>query len=266
MNAYFGNVETRTDPSSYYWDGMKRIGRKDQPLVFFQFTFAGMGHFELYGQRPERIEPGTGFFAVIPSRHRYYLPKESSGWTFAWIGIYHPYLVRRISKQVNIAGPVLRAAPKSPLVTRFLRLVEGAFRKDWSDRYEVERELFDFTLAFDRMSEQARNHPERDALLAEVREQVLASPRRRLNVEALAAERGMSRSAYSHFFRTRTGLTPAHFMTEVKVQEAARLLVTTDLDLDRIADACGFANGNHFGKVFRRLRHQGTEAYRRSVR
>jgi AraC-like DNA-binding protein len=266
MNAYFGSVETRTDPSSYYWDGMKRIGRHDQPLVFFQFTFAGMGHFEQYGHPPERILPGTGFVAVIPSRHRYYLPKESPGWTFAWIGIYHPYLVRRISKQVKTAGPILRATPKSPLVTRFLRLVRGAFRKDFGDRFKVERELFDFTLAFEHHSEQARSHPEGDALLAEVRQRVLASPRQRIDVETLATERRMSRSAYSHFFRARTGLTPAHFMTEVRVQEAARLLESTNLDLASIAEECGFANGNHFGKVFRRFRRQGTGAYRRSIR
>jgi len=30
LNAYFGNVETRTDPTSYYWDGMKRLGPRDR--------------------------------------------------------------------------------------------------------------------------------------------------------------------------------------------------------------------------------------------
>src|SRR6476659_7714817 len=38
MNAYFGNVETRSEPESYCWDGMKRLGRRDPPLVFFQLT------------------------------------------------------------------------------------------------------------------------------------------------------------------------------------------------------------------------------------
>ena len=114
VNAYFGSVETRTDPSSYYWDGMKRIGRRDHPLVFFQFTFAGYGHFELYGGAPQRMTPGKGFFSVIPSRHRYYLPEASPGWTFAWIGIYHPYLLRRIAKQVAATGPVRRGRAHQP--------------------------------------------------------------------------------------------------------------------------------------------------------
>ena len=37
----------------------------------------------------------------------------SPGWTFGWIGIYHPYLFRRIAKQVAATGPVLEAAPDS---------------------------------------------------------------------------------------------------------------------------------------------------------
>src|ERR1041385_282179 len=49
-NAYFGSVETRSDASSYYWDGMKRLRPRDASLVFFQFTLAGWGHFESYGR------------------------------------------------------------------------------------------------------------------------------------------------------------------------------------------------------------------------
>jgi AraC-like DNA-binding protein len=264
VDAYFGSIETRTDPSSYYWDGMKRIGRRDHPLVFFQFTFAGFGHFEPYGRPALRVGPGSGFFAVIPSRHRYYLPESSPGWTFAWIGIYHPYLLRRIRKQVALTGPMIEALPTSPIVAHLLRLVRGAFRKDFRDRFAVERELFDFTVAYQRMA-QAQTGPEGDALLEELRRRVLAEPRHRFGLEELGRERAMSATAYSHFFRSRTGVTPARFMTEVRVQEAARLLRSTSWSMDRVASTCGFANGNHLGKVFRKFRHQSAGAYRRSI-
>jgi AraC-like DNA-binding protein len=264
VNAYFGSVETRSDPHSYYWDGMKRLGRRDHPLVFFQLTLAGFGHFELYGRPPQRITPGTGFFAVIPSRHRYYLPKESPGWTFAWVGIYHPYLLRRIARQVAATGPVIDVVPNDPLVARLTRLVRGAFHKDFRDRYAVEQELFAFVLAYERLAENAPE-PEGEGLLEELRQRIVSNPHHQPEVEALAAERGMSRTAFSHHFRTRTGMTPAHFMTEVRVQEAARLLATTQRSLADIAKACGFANANHFGKVFRRYRSQSAGGYRQFV-
>ncbi len=264
VNAYFGSVETRTDPHRYYFDGMKRISRRDHPLVFFQFTFAGFGTFELYGRTPQRVAPGTGFFAVIPSRHRYYLPPSSPGWTFAWVGIYHPYLLRRISKQVAVTGPLVHATPASPFIARLSRLVRGAFHKDFPDRFEVERELFDFVLTYERLVERAQS-PEGERLLETARSRILASLREPIGVDTLASEHQMSRTAFSHFFRARTGLTPARFMTEVRVQEAARLLTTTQWPLDRIAKECGFANGNHLGKVFRRFRQQSTGAYRNAI-
>jgi AraC-like DNA-binding protein len=264
MNAYFGSVETRTHSHGYYLDGMKRLGARDEPLVFFQFTLAGFGYFETYGAPPEPIGPGKSFFAVLPSRHRYYLPEISSGWTFGWIGIYHPYLVRRISRQVSSTGAVIDTPPNSPLITRALRLVRGAFHKDYRDRFAVELELFEFTIAFERLAQRVRSEVS-EPLLDEVRRRVLSDPRHAPSVEALAAELGMTRSAFGHFFRAKTGVSPARFMTEVRVQEAERLLTTTDHTLTHIASACGFANANHFGKVFRRFRAQSPSVYRRSI-
>jgi AraC-like DNA-binding protein len=263
-HAYFGNFETRADSRRYYWDGMKRVGPRDHPIVAFQFTFAGYGHFELYGRAPHELAPGKGFFALIPSRHRYYRPAASPGWTFAWIALYQPYLVRRIARQVAATGPIVEAAPNSAFIKRFVRLVRGAFRKDFRDRFEVEQELFAFTLAYEQLAEGARN-PEGVRLLDELRARVLADPRRRLRLETLARERSLSPTAFSHFFRARTGTTPARFATETRVQLAAHLLETTRMPLARIATECGFANANHFGKVFRRFRPQGPSAYRRSI-
>ena len=183
---------------------------------------------------------------------------------FVWIGIYHRYLVRRIARQVASVGPIVQATPQSPLVARLSRLVRGAFLKDFRDRFEVEAELLAFTHAFERLG-QPGHDADSDHLLEPLRARVLANPQARLDVATLAAEHSMSRSAFGHYFHTRTGVSPAHFMTEVRVQAAARLLVTTRLPLARIADDCGFANANHFGKVFRRHRHQSAGAYRRSL-
>jgi AraC family transcriptional regulator len=103
----------------------------------------------------------------------------------------------------------------------------------------------------------------RERLLERTRDAVLADPRRRLRVESLACERGMSRSHFSHHFKAATGLTPAAFATGVRIQEAARLLLSTGAPLKEIADALGFASVNHFCKVFRRYQHTSPTAYRR---
>jgi AraC-like DNA-binding protein len=264
--GFFGMVETLVARADYWWDGMKRLGKADPPFVFFQFTLAGWGIFELYDQAPQWVTPGTGFFAVVPSRHRYYLPEDSPGWTFGWINIFHPYLIERASRQIAMNGPIVRVDPASAFLASALGIVCHSFRKDFRDRFEVELALFEFVIAYERLAQQRSDSSgERERLLEAVRKWVLASPRRARTVDALAAEYGMSRSNFGHFFRARTGLTPARFVAQTRVREAARMLLDGRASLKQIADACGFANPNHFNRVFRRLQHISPGAYRRSI-
>jgi AraC-like DNA-binding protein len=265
MTGFFGSIETRTDPKSYYWDGMKRLGRRDAPLFAFQLTMAGWGHFQLYGQPPRRVPPGTAFIAIMPSRHRYYLPQDSPGWTFGWISIYHPYLLARVTKQVAATGPLVEVPPDGPLAAIAVRLMRGAIKKDFRDRFEVEHALFDFLVAYEQCAEQGRDSSgEGQRLLEELRSRVIASLPKILDGNALAAEYGMSRTHFSHFFRARTGLTPARFAAEVRIQQATGMLLGNRAPLKQIADACGFANANYFCKAFRRFQHMSPASYRRS--
>jgi len=143
-------------------------------------------------------------------------------------------------------------------------------RKDFRDRFEVERALVDFTLSYEQAAQQGRHDggeaDEGQDLLDAVRSRVLASLPRAIDVSALAAEQGMSRSHFSHYFRQRTGLTPANYATQVRIHEATRMLIETRTSLKWIAALCGFANANHFSKVYRRFERQSPGACRRGAR
>ena len=266
LSAYLGSVETRTDPSGYSLDGMKRLGRGDAPFFAFQLTMAGWGSFQPHGRPPRRVPPGTAFVAIVPSRHRYYLPADSPGWTFGWISVYHPYLLARMAKQVATTGPFVKVAPDGPLAAIALRLIRGATKKDFRDRFEVEQALFEFLVACERNMQQTRRGLDGgQRLLDEVRSRIVASLPRTLDVSALAAEYGMSRTHFSHYFRARTGLTPARFATEVRIREATHMLLNGRAPLKQVAEACGFSNANYFCKVFRRFQHMSPMSYRRAV-
>jgi AraC-like DNA-binding protein len=266
MAAYFGSVETRTDPSGYHWDGMKRLGRNDAPFIAFQLTLAGWGHFQLAGQPPQQVPPGTAFIALIPSRHRYYLPEESPGWTFGWLSIHHPYLRARMVKQVAATGPLVQVAPGGQLAAIVVRLIRGAIKKDFRDHFDAELALFEFLVACEQSAQRTRNSSDEGRRLLEaVRSRVVADLTNALNVAALAAEYGMSRTHFSHFFRSRTGVTPARFVAEVRIHHATRMLVETRAPLKQVALDCGFANANYFSKVFRRFQHMSPAAYRRAL-
>ena len=75
---------TENSAQAYHWDGMQRDADARTPAIVFQYTLDGWGCYE-EKKEVKRVLPGMGFLAVLPSEHRYYLPPDSSSWTFFWL-------------------------------------------------------------------------------------------------------------------------------------------------------------------------------------
>ena len=115
--------ETRTVPADYRLDGLKRGENRNSPRITFQATLSGWGIFERGGQS-WKVEPGSAFFAVMPSRHRYELPEESAEWTFFWFHIGHPYIVQRIMALAKRHPPVFELKGGAGFLHQNLALFE----------------------------------------------------------------------------------------------------------------------------------------------
>lgn len=74
----------------------------------------------------------------------------------------------------------------------------------------------------------------------------------RIDIDRLVAHIGYSRTQVFTIFRENTGLTPADFLTRLRVKKACSLLETSGLPACRIATACGFSSASTFNAVFRR--------------
>jgi AraC-like DNA-binding protein len=245
-------------------DETNRPELTDSPACYLQLGLAGWGHLERDGGKPEILGPGRMFLGPVPSAHRCRLPRESPGWSFAWISSSHPYLSERLAKQAAAAGHVFDLPPAGQLTASIIRLVRGAIRKDFRDQFEAELALFELVVAFERFIQESREGvSDGRRLLDQVRSLVLARLPKNLGVNSLAAEFGLSRSYFGQFFREKTGVIPSHFATEVRIQEAARMLLDSRAPLKTIATACGFADATHFCKVFRRFRHMSPQSFRR---
>ncbi|HLG76838.1 MAG TPA: helix-turn-helix transcriptional regulator [Ktedonobacteraceae bacterium] len=258
-------METRTSSHHYSWDSMKRRSDPAHPFVIFQYTLAGWGYYT-EGRTLRKVSPQMAFMAVVPSDNRYYLPPESSGWTFFWIIIRHPYVVNRIVQRRMSVGPILTLHPESMLVTRAVQLLEGIYSETFHDTFAEEQALFDFLIEYERVAYHSRYPLEkRECLLDNVRTSVLQALDQPIEVEQLAHHYEMSRSHFSHYFKNTTGIAPAQFVVQVRLEEATRRLLHTNLNLETIASETGFANANHFCKVFRRHYHLSPGEFRRQM-
>lgn len=255
--------ETRRDPAAYRWDGMRRADTRSQPKIVFQCTLAGWGVFEK-GSRRWRVGDGEAFLTVLPSRHVYYLPEESAGWTFFWFNTGHPYVVERLSVVCERHGPVLPVSLDSRLVTRSFELFEKTCGQVYDDGFAEEEALLAWMVEVERHAlDTAHPKSRRESMIEALRSYTLENLHRSFGIQELAAQHGLSRSHYSHFFQRATGLAPAACVLDVRLNEVRRRLRESGRPLKEIAAETGFADANHLCKAFRRLYQVSPGAYRK---
>ncbi len=75
---------------------------------------------------------------------------------------------------------------------------------------------------------------------------------------------GMNSSAFSRFFHRSTKKTFTHFVNEVRLSYASRLLFQGEMPIAEIAYECGFQNLSNFNSKFKSFFKQTPSAYKRS--
>jgi len=84
----------------------------------------------------------------------------------------------------------------------------------------------------------------------------------RVELSTLARLAGMSPSHYCRAFKAATGLAPYQWQLNARIERAKCILLETNLSLDHIAEATGFADSVHFGRTFRKLTQASPGAWR----
>jgi AraC family transcriptional regulator len=86
-----------------------------------------------------------------------------------------------------------------------------------------------------------------------------------LDLQSLANETGYSRTHFVRMFHAATGLTPHHYILQLRLTRAKNLLRERRTSLIDIAALCGFSSQAHMATVFRQRLGVSPSAYRRTV-
>src|SRR5699024_10473581 len=103
--------------------------------VIFQFTINGLGIIN-NTCKEFPLEPGDAFLVDLPSKHRYFLPKESKEWEFVFLTLYGEETMRFFKMIKSKFGQILHLDSTSPPVKRIFYLIEKAANDDLYDAYE----------------------------------------------------------------------------------------------------------------------------------
>lgn len=112
---------------------------------------------------------------------------------------------------------------------------------------------------------EASGSGKRPEVLKVIRE-IEARPHAFLSARQMAAFAGMSLRNFQRHFHETAGKTPAQYLTEARLREAARRLARTDLSVEEIAEGLGFANRFHFSRLFHSFTGNPPAAFRKSHR
>ncbi|CDN43173.1 helix-turn-helix domain-containing protein [Paenibacillus sp. P22] len=70
--------------------------------------------------------------------------------------------------------------------------------------------------------------------------------------EELAGEAGLSVRHFHRLFAEAAGKPLSRFVQELRIREACRLLRSTSMGVERVAEACGYQDRSFFSVLFRR--------------
>lgn len=106
-------------------------------------------------------------------------------------------------------------------------------------------------------------HKSLDARIQRALDVIHGGPNRRYAISDLASTVGLSDSHFHHLFRRETGVSPARYLHDLMLREAAYLIKTTSLPVKDVFHIVGVTDPSHFIRSFRKAYGFSPSSYRR---
>ena len=166
-------------------------------------------------------------------------------------------------------------APREPLLKPVTRLekkyiddfVRGIAAKEPADRAmlsHLARMLLECSLPC--INAQCEKIPERDPRIDRAIQLIHLQPMNKCPVTELAKSVAMSTGGFARLFLKTAGLTPKQYQLSHWVEVSCHLLLNPRLNIEEIADRCGFYDRFHYTKAFQSLMKSSPAAFRKRYR
>ena len=82
------------------------------------------------------------------------------------------------------------------------------------------------------------------------------------SLESMAKRCELGRTRFSHYCRQLTNKTPLQYLNQLRVDQSAEMLKSTSLNIQEIADQCGFHSSQYFATQFKKFHKVSPNKYR----
>ncbi len=87
--------------------------------------------------------------------------------------------------------------------------------------------------------------------------------REKITMKDICSALGRTKSAISPVFKAKYGITVIDYLTKLRIEEAKRMLLETDMTVSEISERTGFSDTSYFSKVFLKAAGESPSQFRR---
>lgn len=232
------------------------------------YLVEGEGIFSSEHVAKTRIKAGD-IFLLFPDEWHSYCPAAGSNWKSYWIG----YKGRNMDDRVRYGflspeKPIYHVGYSSEIIHLYDMAIEAA-REEVAYSQQIlagiVNNLIGVMYSMERNIELSRKSGYAD-LINKARERIRQGIETNLTMQQVAEELGISYSNFRKLFKEYTGMSPAMFQQDLRLQRAKELLSTTGLSIKEIAYRLCFDSPDYFSSKFRIKTGCKPSEYRRKMK
>ena len=226
---------------------------KGRVLDEYQLVYItrGQGVFEWQGSKCHKVTAGDVMLLRPGVWHRY-KPDTKVGWDESWIGFQGEYAHRLVEKFFPLKDSLLKVGQDEELLRKmqyvlqlmqeapagFRQMMAGETVATLARMRSLAMRADKFLSSYEEKMNQARYY-----LLGHAAEEI--------DLNALAAELGMSYSRFRTLFREHTGSSPRKYQLDIRMNRAMELLRESHRNVTEIAEMLGFSSVYYFSRMFK---------------
>lgn len=241
---------TRGHADGYYFNCEEGRELNEYQLLYIT---EGEGLFRSTHVKETPLREGDMFLLFPDERHSYH-PRQETGWKSYWIGFKGRNMDERVKEGfLSVEKPIYHVGYSSEIEQLYKQAYETAVNEPPFAQQMmagIVNHMVGVMYALERSIELNKNYTHRD-MIDRARMRIREALESNLTIQQIAEEMSVSYSNFRKLFKEYTGLSPAVYQQDLKLQRAKELLSTTNMSVKEIAYRLNFDSPDYFSAKFK---------------
>ncbi len=252
--------EHATYPQTGHPPGYSFSFERGRVLQEYQLLYItkGKGKFSSLHLSNIEITEGT-VFLLRPGEWHTYRPDESTGWECYWVGF-----SGAVTESLQNESTIIQIGYDEEMVALYRKILDVS-NSERPGYQQLLSGILIHLLAYLFYREKDGNWRDKEVLnkMEKARLIIREKINTTISPEEIAASLNMSYTWFRRIFKQYTGLAPAQYITQLKIQKAKELLSVTTMSVKEIALELGYESIDYFSTFFRNQTEQTPSQFRK---